>query len=79
MTNGDGMVKDERGVTTPWLALSHQLDANYLIYTSYSEGLETQSAPSSNSYTNSGQPLPVLRSTQREVGLKTSMNELNGK
>jgi iron complex outermembrane recepter protein len=70
MTNGDGMVKDERGVTTPWLALSHQLDANYLIYTSYSEGLETQSAPSSNSYTNSGQPLPVLRSTQREVGLK---------
>jgi iron complex outermembrane receptor protein len=70
MTNGDAAVKNERGVTTPWLALSHQLNANYLVYTSYSEGLETQSAPSSNSYINAGQPLPILRSTQREVGLK---------
>ncbi len=70
MTNGDAMVKDERGVTTPWLALSHQLNANYLVYASYSEGLETQSAPSASSYTNSGQPLPALRSKQREVGLK---------
>lgn len=70
MTNGDARVKDERSVTTPWLALSHQLNANYLVYTSYSEGLETQSAPSASSYTNSGQPLPALRSKQREVGLK---------
>ena len=70
MTNGDAMVKDERGVTTPWLALSHQLNANYLIYTSYSEGLETQSTPNASSYTNSGQPLPALRSKQREVGVK---------
>ena len=70
MTNGDAMVKDERGVTTPWLALSHQLNANNLVYASYSEGLETQSAPSASSFTNSGQPLPALRSKQREVGLK---------
>jgi iron complex outermembrane receptor protein len=70
-TNGEQEVKDARGVSTPWLALSQQLTEIHTVYVSYGQGLEAQAVPNQNSYTNKGQPLPALRSTQREVGLKS--------
>jgi len=69
-TDGTSPVSDRRGMTTPWLALSHALNASDFVYASYGENLETESAPNSNRFTNAGQPLPVLRSTQREIGIK---------
>ena len=69
-TDGTAHVQDMRNVSTPWLALSHQITPQHLVYASYGKGLETQITPQRNTYTNAGQPLPALRSTQREVGIK---------
>lgn len=69
-TNGTEAVQDTRSVNTPWIALSHQPNANETVYASYGYGLEAQAAPNVSNYTNAGQPLPALRSTQREVGFK---------
>lgn len=69
-TDNTAAVQDTRSVNTPWVALSHQLNATDTVYASYGYGLESQAAPNLSSYTNAGQPLPALRSTQREVGFK---------
>ena len=69
-TDGSAAVQDTRGVNTPWMALSHQITPRYTVYASYGYGLEAEVAPNLANYTNAGQPLPVLRSTQREMGLK---------
>ena len=73
-TDGSNADKDERGVSTPWLALSHQLDNHHMVYASYGQGLESEVAPNTPSYSNAGQALPALRSTQREVGIKGGQN-----
>jgi iron complex outermembrane receptor protein len=70
-TDGQNEVKDTRGISTPWLALSQQLTDHHTVYFSYGQGLEAEATPNLNSYTNQGQPLPAMRSTQREVGLKS--------
>jgi len=64
-------VQDARGISTPWVALSHQLSPRYTVYASYGQGIEAEATPNLSNYTNAGQPLPALRSTQREVGLKS--------
>jgi iron complex outermembrane receptor protein len=69
-TNGTEAVQDTRSVNTPWIALSQQLNATDTVYGSYGYGLEAQAAPNLSSYTYAGEALPVLRSTQREVGFK---------
>ena len=69
-TDGTQSVSDIRSVSTPWLALSHQLTAHQQVYVSYGQGLEAEVTPNSINYTNAGQPLPALRSSQREVGIK---------
>ena len=69
-TNGTEALQDTRNINTPWVALSHQLNANDTAYASYGYGLEVQAVPNQSSYTNAGQPLPALRSTQREIGVK---------
>ena len=56
--------------TTPWLALSHQLDESFMLYGSWGEGIESEVAPSLSTYTNAGQVLPALRSKQFELGMK---------
>jgi iron complex outermembrane receptor protein len=71
LTDGQNEVKDARGISTPWLALSQQLTEHHTVYASYGQGLEAQASPNQSSYTNAGQPLPAMRSTQREVGLKS--------
>jgi iron complex outermembrane receptor protein len=76
-TDGSAAKQEARGVSTPWVALSHQPTHSYTMYASYGQGLETEVVPNlSNpntmlSYTNAGQPLPALKSTQREIGIKT--------
>ena len=69
-TDGNSATHNSRGISTPWAALSHELNSRYTVYASYGHGLEVDTAPNLPNYTNAGQPLPVLRSTQREVGLK---------
>ena len=70
-TDAQHEVKDSRGISTPWVALSHQLSPSYSVYASYGQGLEAEATPNLPNYTNKGQPLPALRSTQREVGVKS--------
>ena len=70
-TDGTQSVSDIRSVSTPWLALSQQLTAHQQVYISYGQGLEAEVTPNTINYTNAGQPLPALRSTQREVGIKS--------
>lgn len=69
-TDGNAATQDARGISTPWAALSYEISGGYTVYASYGHGLEVDTAPNLPSYTNAGQPLPVLRSTQREIGLK---------
>lgn len=69
-TNGTEAVQDTRSIHTPWVALSQQLNANDTVYVSYGYGLEAEATPKVSNFTNAGQPLPALRSTQREVGFK---------
>lgn len=70
-TDGTAEVKDARGISTPWSALSYQINHRYTVYASYGHGLEAEATPNLPNYTNAGQPLPVLRSTQRELGVKS--------
>jgi iron complex outermembrane receptor protein len=70
-TDGSLAVSDTRGLSTPWVALSQQLTAHALVYASYGQGLEAEVAPNTSTYSNAAQPLPALRSTQREVGIKS--------
>jgi iron complex outermembrane recepter protein len=69
-TNNTAALQDTRSINTPWVALSQQLNANDTVYVSYGYGLEAEATPKVSNYTNAGQPLPALRSTQREVGFK---------
>lgn len=69
-TNNTAATQDRRSINTPWVALSQQLNANDTVYASYGYGLEAEATPKVSNYTNAGQPLPALRSTQREVGFK---------
>lgn len=70
-TDGSRPVKDQRNVTTPWVALSHAINTNVTVYASYGQGIETEVTPNkSTTYANAGQALPVMRSSQYEVGLK---------
>jgi iron complex outermembrane recepter protein len=73
-TDGSNAETDQRGMATPWLALSQQLDTHHIAYVSYGQGLESEVAPNNRSYSNAGQALKALRSTQREVGIKGEHN-----
>ena len=70
-TDGNAAVQDTRGINTPWVALSHKITPRYTVYASYGYGLEAETAPQLPNYSNAGQPLPALRSTQREIGFKS--------
>ena len=72
-TDGQNAVKDARGISTPWLAVTQQLTDRHTLYASYGQGLEAQATPSQNNFSNAGLPLPALRSTQRELGLKSQL------
>jgi iron complex outermembrane receptor protein len=72
MTDGSRATQDPRNFTTPWLAMSHQLDAGPMVFASAGQGMESEVAPNDTSrYRNAGQALPTLRSHQREMGIQS--------
>jgi iron complex outermembrane receptor protein len=72
MTDGSRATQDPRNFTTPWLAMSYQLDAGPTVFASAGQGIESEVAPNDTTrYRNAGQALPTLRSHQREVGIKS--------
>ena len=70
LTDGSSPAQDLRNFATPWLAVSHQLEAGPTVFASTGAGIESELAPNRSSYSNAGQALPTLRSHQREVGIK---------
>jgi len=75
-TDGTNPVHVTPSFTTPWLALSHTLTPATMVYGSYGQGVEVDATPNLPQYSNAGQPLPALRSKQREVGLKNQAGPL---
>ena len=70
LTDGSSPAQDLRNFATPWLAVSHQIEAGPTVFASTGAGIESELAPNHSSYSNAGQALPTLRSHQREVGIK---------
>ncbi len=56
--------------TTPWLAVSHQLDDRDMVYLSWGEGVESDVTPNVPAYKTPGQALPSTLSRQWEAGWK---------
>ncbi|MES2959156.1 MAG: TonB-dependent receptor [Pseudomonadota bacterium] len=69
-TDGSRPTHYDQSFTTPWLALSHALNAHTQAYVSAGQGIESEVVPSRGFYVNSGQALPALKSRQIELGLK---------
>jgi iron complex outermembrane recepter protein len=67
----------KQNATLPWLALSYEVSAKTMVYTSWGEGLETEVAPNRPRYTNRGEALPALKSRQFEVGIKHAAEQLD--
>ena len=76
-TDGSRATSYAQGFTTPWLALSHALDAATQAYLSWGQGVESEVAPNRSRYVNAGQSLPALKSRQVEAGLKHSSAPLD--
>ena len=71
-TDGSRATDYSQSFTTPWLALSHALDAQRTVYVSWGQGVESEVAPNRTRYTNAGEALPALKSRQTEIGIKHS-------
>lgn len=71
LTDGSAATSYEQSFTTPWLALSHRIDAQTIVYASWGQGIESAVVPNQPAvYENPGQPLPALKSRQFEAGVK---------
>jgi iron complex outermembrane receptor protein len=71
MTDGSSPTQDQRNFMTPWMAVSHQLDAGPMVFASAGQGIESEVASADTTrYRNAGQALPTLRSHQHEIGIK---------
>jgi iron complex outermembrane receptor protein len=77
LTNGLESTSDKRSVDTLWLALTHQLAPARRLYASYGEGIELNVTPNKSSYANQGAVLPVQKSQQYEVGIKSTQQHRN--
>lgn len=69
-TDGSEPTAYRQSFATPWLALSHALDAATTVYISAGQGIESAVVPNRARYANAGQPLPALKSRQLESGIK---------
>jgi iron complex outermembrane recepter protein len=69
-TDGSRATDYSASFTAPWLAASYKLAPSAMVYASYGQGVETEVAPNRSRYTNAGQALPSLKSTQYEIGVK---------
>ncbi|HEV6966162.1 TonB-dependent siderophore receptor [Roseateles sp.] len=77
-TDGSRATDYSQSVTTPWLALSHAIAADWLVYASWGQGVESEVTPNRPRYVNAGQALPALKSRQTEIGLKTGTQRVEG-
>lgn len=78
LTDGTEAVNYSQGVSTPWLALSHAIAADWLVYASWGQGVESEVAPNRPMFINKGRALPALKSRQTELGLKTGTQRVEG-
>ncbi|TDM06752.1 MAG: hypothetical protein C4K60_19900 [Ideonella sp. MAG2] len=69
-TDGSRAIRYEQSFATPWLAATWQFSPETMAYASWGQGVETDVTPNRPRYLNPGEPLPALKSTQTEVGLK---------
>jgi iron complex outermembrane recepter protein len=69
-TDGSRATAYTQSFTTPWLAVSHQLSQQGMVYASWGQGIESTVAPNRARYANGGQSLPALRSRGFELGYK---------
>ena len=76
-TNGSRPTGYDQAFTTPWLALSHAINAQDLAYLSWGEGVESEVVPNRSRYLSPGQALPALKSRQAEIGVKHSDETLD--
>ncbi|KQV48742.1 hypothetical protein ASC95_22875 [Pelomonas sp. Root1217] len=77
-TDGSRATDYSQGVTTPWVALSHAIASDWLLYASWGQGIESEVAPNRKRFVNAGQALPALKSRQTEIGLKTGTQRVEG-
>lgn len=77
-TDGSGATGYGQTLTTPWLALSHALSADWLVYASWGQGVESEVTPNRSRYRNAGLALPALLSRQTEIGIKTGSQRVEG-
>ncbi len=77
-TDGSRATDYSQNVTTPWIALSHAITADWLAYASWGQGVESEVTPNRPRYVNAGQALPALKSRQIEAGLKTGTQRVEG-
>jgi iron complex outermembrane receptor protein len=77
-TDGSRPTDYSQSVTTPWIALSHAIASDWLIYASWGQGIESEVVPNRPRYVNAGQALPALKSRQTEVGVKTGTQRVEG-
>lgn len=74
LTNSSTGASLDEGVTTGWAALGYQLAEQTQAYVSWGQGIEASSVQnlSFRQFTNAGEVLPVRRSRQAEVGVKSA-------
>ena len=77
LTDGSAATQYSTSLKTPWLALSYQIMPGTMVYASHGQGMETQVVPNRVQYTNAGQSLPVLKSRQSELGIKSVAENLS--
>ncbi len=77
-TEGSRATDYSQSVTTPWIALSHAIAHDWLVYASWGQGVESEVTPNRARYKNAGQALPALKSRQIEAGLKTGTQRVEG-
>jgi iron complex outermembrane receptor protein len=78
-TDGSRATSVAQSFTTPWLALSHALDARTQLYASAGQGIESEVVPNRSFYVNAGQALPALKSRQVELGVKHTGDKLDAR
>ena len=76
LTDGTAPTSYTQHLTTPWVALSYKFTPAVTAYASHGEGVESEVAPGLPLYTNSGRPLPALKSRQTEIGVKGETQSL---
>jgi iron complex outermembrane receptor protein len=76
-TDGSRGTSYRQHFTTPWLAAAWQASPDMMVYASTGPGVESFVAPGLSRYTNAGQALSPLKSSQWELGLKQHTSARN--